>query len=44
MYLKFPGTLFLRMLKGMILPLIVPALIQATGSLDLSLSAKIGFR
>jgi Na+/H+-dicarboxylate symporter len=32
------------MLKGMILPLIVPALIHASGSLDLSLSAKIGLR
>jgi Na+/H+-dicarboxylate symporter len=32
------------MLKGMILPLIVPALIYASGSLDLSLSAKIGLR
>ena len=44
MYLKFPGTLFLRMLKGMILPLIIPALIAASGSMDLSLSAKIGIR
>ena len=44
MYLKFPGTLFLRMLKGMILPLIIPALIAASGSMDLSLSAKIGVR
>lgn len=42
MYLKFVGDLFLRTLSAMILPLIVSSLIDAVGSLDLSLSKKIG--
>lgn len=44
MYLNFIGDLFLRMLKSLILPLIVTSLIAAIGSLDLSLSGKIGFK
>eukprot|EP00088_Acartia_fossae_P031822 TRINITY_DN32622_c0_g1_i10.p1 TRINITY_DN32622_c0_g1~~TRINITY_DN32622_c0_g1_i10.p1 ORF type:complete len:486 (-),score=91.67 TRINITY_DN32622_c0_g1_i10:289-1746(-) len=44
MYLKFIGTLFLNMLKCVIIPLIIPSLIAAIGSLDLSLSGKIGLR
>lgn len=40
MYLNFPGDLFLRMLKGLILPLIVASIVSAIGSLDLSLSGK----
>ena len=40
MYVKFIGTLFLQMLKAIIIPLIVPSLIVAVGSLDLSLSGK----
>ena len=36
------GELFLRMLKALILPLVVPSLITAVGSLDLSLSGKVG--
>ena len=38
MYIDFPGHMFLRMLKGLILPLIVSSIISAIGSLDLSLS------
>jgi len=44
MYLAYPGELFLRMLKALILPLIVPSLITAVGSLDLSMSSKVGGR
>lgn len=42
MYVKYVGDLFLRMLKALILPLIVSSLIAAVGSLDISLSGKIG--
>jgi Na+/H+-dicarboxylate symporter len=44
MYLKLIGDLFLRALGALILPLIVSSLIDAVGSLDLSLSKKIGTR
>ncbi|XP_043480010.1 excitatory amino acid transporter 3-like [Leptopilina heterotoma] len=44
MYVEFPGHMFLRMLKGLILPLIVSSIISAIGNLDLSLSGKIGKR
>lgn len=44
MYVNFIGELFLRMLKGLILPLIISSLIAAIGSLDLSLSGRIGVR
>lgn len=43
-YVNFLGDVFLRMLKGLILPLIVSSLISAIGSLDLTLSRKIGGR
>ncbi|XP_055586752.1 excitatory amino acid transporter 3-like [Uranotaenia lowii] len=43
-YINFVGDIFLRMLKALILPLIVTSLIAAVGSLDLSLSGKIGGR
>jgi len=43
-YLKFVGDLFLRTLSALILPLIVSSLIDAVGSLDLTLSKKIGIR
>jgi len=43
-YVKFAGDIFLRMLKALILPLIVSSLISAIGSLDLSISGKIGVR
>ena len=41
MYVSYIGELFLRMLKALILPLIVPSLITAVGSLDMSLSGKV---
>ncbi|XP_011500949.1 PREDICTED: excitatory amino acid transporter 1-like [Ceratosolen solmsi marchali] len=44
MYLQFPGDLFLRMLKSLILPLIISSIVSAIGSLDLNLSGKIGIR
>merc|ERR1719445_683016 len=44
MYVSYLGELFLRMLKAMILPLIVPSLITAVGSLDMSLSGRVGGR
>ena len=44
MYIQFPGDLFLRMLKALILPLIVSSIISAIGGLDLGLSGKIGIR
>lgn len=44
MYINFPGELFLRMLKGLILPLIVASLVSAVGSLDSALSGRIGIR
>lgn len=44
MYTNFLGELFLRMLKGLILPLIISSLIAAIGSLDLTLSGRIGAR
>jgi Na+/H+-dicarboxylate symporter len=44
MYVKFPGDLFLRTLKALILPLIFSSLVSAIGSLDLSMSKKIGVR
>ncbi|CAK9799309.1 Excitatory amino acid transporter 1 [Anthophora quadrimaculata] len=44
MYINYIGDLFLRMLKSLILPLIISSLVSAIGSLDLSLSGKIGAR
>jgi len=44
MYINYLGDLFLRMLKSLILPLIISSLISAIGSLDLSLSGRIGAR
>ncbi|KAL3286965.1 hypothetical protein HHI36_001451 [Cryptolaemus montrouzieri] len=44
MYLAFPGEVFLRMLKCLIIPLLVTSVVTAIGSLDLSLSKKIAFR
>ena len=40
MYVSYVGEIFLRMLKALILPLIVPSLITAVGSLDMSLSGN----
>ncbi|XP_076659467.1 excitatory amino acid transporter 1 [Halictus rubicundus] len=44
MYIQFPGDIFLRMLKALILPLIVASIISAIGGLDLGLSGRIGVR
>jgi Na+/H+-dicarboxylate symporter len=44
MYVNFIGDVFLRILKGLILPLIVSSLVAAVGSLDISLSKRIGTR
>jgi len=44
MYLQFPGDIFLRMLKALIIPLLVSSVISAVGSLDLSLSKRIAAR
>lgn len=44
MYIKFIGEIFLRILKGLTLPLIISSLIAAIGSLNLRLSGKIGAR
>jgi Na+/H+-dicarboxylate symporter len=44
MYVNFLGDLFLRILKSLILPLIISSLVAAVGSLDISLSKKIGVR
>ncbi|XP_055537908.1 excitatory amino acid transporter 3-like isoform X2 [Wyeomyia smithii] len=42
MYANFVGDLFLRCIKAIILPLIITSLISAVGSMDQSLSKKIG--
>merc|ERR1711910_74485 len=44
MYVSYVGKLFLRMLKALILPLIIPSLVVAVGSLDMSISGKVGGR
>uniref|UniRef100_A0A8D8WDE3 Amino acid transporter n=2 Tax=Cacopsylla melanoneura TaxID=428564 RepID=A0A8D8WDE3_9HEMI len=44
MYVQFPGELFLKMLKCLIVPLLVSSIVSAIGGLDLSLSKKVGFR
>jgi len=44
MYVSYIGKLFLNMLKCVIIPLIIPSLIAAIGSMDLSLSGKVGLR
>ncbi|KRT85150.1 hypothetical protein AMK59_724, partial [Oryctes borbonicus] len=43
-YVEFPGELFLRMLKVLIIPLLTASIICAIGTLDLSLSKKIALR
>jgi Na+/H+-dicarboxylate symporter len=44
MYIQYPGDLFLRMLKCLIVPLLVASITSAIGALDLSLSKKIAMR
>jgi hypothetical protein len=43
-YVAFPGEIFLRILKCLILPLIFTSLVFAMGNLDTKLSGKIGLR
>ncbi|XP_017473975.1 PREDICTED: excitatory amino acid transporter 1 [Rhagoletis zephyria] len=44
MYISFPGELFLRMLKCLIVPLLVSSITSAIGGLDLSMSGRIAIR
>jgi len=44
MYVKYIGSLFLSMLKCVIIPLVIPSLIAAIGSMDLSMSGRVGLR
>lgn len=44
MYLEFPGEMFIRGLKMLILPLIISSLVSSLGNLDSQLSSKIGSR
>ena len=44
MYVKYIGELFLNMLKGIIIPLVIPSLISTIGSMDIGLSSKVGLR
>ena len=43
-YLGFPGELFLRALKALIIPLIVSSLVSALGSLDSRFAGRVGSR
>ncbi|CAG2110692.1 unnamed protein product [Medioppia subpectinata] len=43
-YIGFIGELFLRMLKGLVLPLIFTSLVYAMSDIDTRLFGKIGFR
>lgn len=43
-YITFPGTIFMNMLKMMIVPLIVSSLISSLASLDSAMSGKLGLR
>lgn len=44
MYLAYPGEIFLRMLKCLIVPLLVSSITSAMASLDVSLSGKVAAR
>lgn len=43
-YLEFPGELFLRALKGLIIPLIVSSIISALGNIESSVAKRIALR
>ncbi|XP_030852419.1 excitatory amino acid transporter 1-like [Strongylocentrotus purpuratus] len=43
-FISFPGTIFLNMLKVMIIPLVVTSLIAGMASLDRQASGKLGLR
>ena len=44
LYVGFLGHLFLNMLKIIIIPLIIPSLITAVGSMNMKLSGRVGTR
>ena len=44
MYVGFIGELYLNMLKGIIIPLVIPSLIATIGSMNVGLSSKVGLR
>lgn len=44
MYFNFVGEIFLRVLKGLILPLVISSLIAAIGTLNFKATGKIGGR
>jgi len=44
MYVNFIGELFLNMLRGIIIPLIIPSLIATIGSMNIRLCRTIGLR
>ncbi|XP_015795415.1 excitatory amino acid transporter 3-like [Tetranychus urticae] len=44
MYIEFPGTIFLRCLKCLIIPIMVTSLISSLANLDSSIFGKIGRR
>lgn len=44
MYINFLGEIFLRMLKGLILPLVISSLIAAIGTMNFKATGKIGVR
>jgi hypothetical protein len=44
MYLSFIGELFLRALKGCIVPLVVPSIIVAISAIPRSIGGKVGLR
>lgn len=43
-YITFPGTIFMNMLKMMIVPLIVSSLISSLAALDSAMSGRLGIR
>lgn len=43
-YLAFPGELFMRALKMIILPLIVSSIVCGLAGMDMKLSGKLGLR
>ena len=44
MYIKFPGELFIRMLKMIVIPLIVSSIIVALADIDISSAGSLGKR
>lgn len=44
MFIEFPGTIFINILKLLILPLIVSSIISSLAQLDTQSSGKLGLR